>query len=40
MLDDLKTIKVGPVEDFYQVFMGAVIDEASFDKLAMFIDNA
>lgn len=39
MLDDLKTIKVGPVEDFTN-FMGAVIDEASFDKLAMFIDNA
>lgn len=39
MLADLKTIKVGPVEDFTN-FMGAVIDEASFDKLAMFIDNA
>ncbi|MBU1010189.1 MAG: L-glutamate gamma-semialdehyde dehydrogenase [Bacteroidetes bacterium] len=39
MLADLKTIKVGPVEDFTN-FMGAVIDEASFDKLVMFIDNA
>lgn len=39
MVNDLKTIKVGPVEDFTN-FMGAVIDEASFDKLASFIDNA
>jgi 1-pyrroline-5-carboxylate dehydrogenase len=39
MIKDLKTIKVGPVEDFRN-FMGAVIDEASFDKLASFIDNA
>ncbi|MDP3445660.1 MAG: aldehyde dehydrogenase family protein, partial [Ignavibacteria bacterium] len=29
MVQDLKTIKVGPVEDFRN-FMGAVIDEASF----------
>lgn len=36
---DLKTIKVGPVEDFTN-FMGAVIDEASFDKLSSFIDRA
>ena len=39
MLRDLKTIKVGPVEDFTN-YMGAVIDEASFDKLASYIDNA
>ncbi|MDP2235824.1 MAG: L-glutamate gamma-semialdehyde dehydrogenase [Bacteroidales bacterium] len=39
MLQDLRTIKVGPVEDFTN-FMGAVIDEASFDKLSSFIDNA
>jgi len=39
MLQDLGTIKVGPVEDFTN-FMGAVIDEASFDKLTSFIDNA
>lgn len=39
MLADLKTIKMGPVEDFSN-FMGAVIDEASFDKLATYIDNA
>jgi len=39
LIEDLQTIKVGPVEDFTN-FMGAVIDEASFDKLAGFIDNA
>jgi 1-pyrroline-5-carboxylate dehydrogenase len=39
LVDDLKTVKVGKIEDF-SVFMGAVIDEASFDKLASFIDNA
>lgn len=39
MVNDLKTIKVGPVEDFTN-FMGAVIDEASFDKLATYIDHA
>lgn len=39
MLRDLTTIKVGPVEDFTN-FMGAVIDEASFDKLTGYIDNA
>ncbi len=32
-------IKMGDPEDFTN-FMCAVIDEASFDKLAMFIDNA
>jgi 1-pyrroline-5-carboxylate dehydrogenase len=36
---DLKTIKMGPVEDFTN-FMGAVIDQASFEKLSLFIDNA
>lgn len=39
MIADLKTIKMGPVEDFSN-FMAAVIDEASFDKLASYIDNA
>ncbi len=39
MEKDLKTIKMGAVEDFSN-FMGAVIDEASFDKLSSFIDNA
>ncbi len=39
MENDLRSIKLGPVEDFTN-FMGAVIDEASFDKLSSFIDNA
>lgn len=39
MEKDLKTLKMGPIEDFSN-FMGAVIDEASFDKLSSFIDNA
>lgn len=39
MENDLRSIKMGPVEDFTN-FMGAVIDEASFDKLSNFIDNA
>lgn len=39
MLRDLKSIKVGPVEDFRN-FMGAVIDENSFDKLAGYINDA
>ncbi|MEL7589220.1 MAG: L-glutamate gamma-semialdehyde dehydrogenase [Prolixibacteraceae bacterium] len=36
---DLSTIKTGPPEDFTN-FINAVIDEASFDKLADFIDRA
>ena len=36
---DVKTMKMGTVEDFSN-FVNAVIDEASFDKLAGFIDNA
>lgn len=36
---DMETIKVGPVEDFTN-FMNAVIDEASFTKLAGYIDRA
>ncbi len=39
MINDLKTIKVGPVEDFTN-FMGAVIDDASFSKLSTYIENA
>jgi len=39
MAKDLKEIKMGPVEDFTN-FLGAVIDQASFDKLSLFIDNA
>jgi 1-pyrroline-5-carboxylate dehydrogenase len=36
---DLKSIKMGPPEDFTN-FMCAVIDEASFDSLAGFIERA
>jgi len=36
---DMDTLKMGPVEDFSN-FVNAVIDEASFDKLAGFIDRA
>lgn len=39
MAEDLKTIKMGVVEDFSN-FVNAVIDEASFDKLAKSIDDA
>jgi 1-pyrroline-5-carboxylate dehydrogenase len=39
MLADLKTMKMGPVEDFRN-FINAVIDEKSFDKLARYIDAA
>ncbi|GAA4095934.1 L-glutamate gamma-semialdehyde dehydrogenase [Mucilaginibacter panaciglaebae] len=36
---DLATIKVGPTENF-ENFVNAVITEASFDKLAKYIDEA
>jgi 1-pyrroline-5-carboxylate dehydrogenase len=36
---DLKSIKMGPTEDFTN-FVNAVIDEKSFDKLAKYIDAA
>jgi 1-pyrroline-5-carboxylate dehydrogenase len=39
VLADLKSMKMGPVEDFGN-FINAVIDEKSFDKLARYIDNA
>ncbi|MBN8702172.1 MAG: L-glutamate gamma-semialdehyde dehydrogenase [Bacteroidetes bacterium] len=39
VLADLKTMKMGPTEDFTN-FVNAVIDEKSFDKLAGFIDRA
>mgnify|MGYP003804388915 CR=1 FL=1 len=39
MEDMIRGIKVGPPEDFTN-FFNAVIDEASFDKLAGFIDRA
>ncbi len=39
LLEDLKTLKMGTVEDFRN-FMGAVIDETAFDKIAKYIDDA
>jgi len=39
LLSEMKTIKMGPVEDFGN-FINAVIDEKSFDKLASYIDRA
>ncbi len=39
LVAQVKSIKMGSPEDFTN-FMTAVIDEASFDKLSMFIDNA
>ncbi|MFT6849570.1 MAG: 1-pyrroline-5-carboxylate dehydrogenase [Sphingobacteriales bacterium] len=36
---DLKTIKMGPTEDFSN-FINAVIDEKSFDKISNFIEGA
>jgi 1-pyrroline-5-carboxylate dehydrogenase len=39
LIADIKTMKMGPVEDFTN-FINAVIDEKSFDKLAKYIDAA
>jgi 1-pyrroline-5-carboxylate dehydrogenase len=39
LVADLKSMKMGPVEDFTN-FVNAVIDEKSFDKLARYIDAA
>ena len=39
LLDDLKKIKMGPVEDFSN-FMNAVIDEKAFGRIAAYLDNA
>jgi len=39
MVADLKTITVGPVEDFSN-FMNAVIDERAFDKITNYIAKA
>lgn len=39
LLADLKTMKMGPTEDFTN-FINAVIDEKSFDKLASYIEVA
>ncbi|MFN8310319.1 MAG: L-glutamate gamma-semialdehyde dehydrogenase [Chitinophagales bacterium] len=39
LTQDLKSMKIGPVEDFGN-FVNAVIDEKSFDKLSAAIDQA
>ncbi|GAA4359828.1 L-glutamate gamma-semialdehyde dehydrogenase [Hymenobacter saemangeumensis] len=39
LVEDLKSMKMGDVEDFSN-FINAVITEASFDKLAKYIDGA
>jgi 1-pyrroline-5-carboxylate dehydrogenase len=39
MVADIKSFKMGGVEDFRN-FINAVIDEAAFDKLALYIDQA
>jgi len=38
LIAEVKTIKMGNVEDFSN-FMGAVIDERSFDKIKRYLDN-
>ncbi len=39
IIDDLKDIKMGSVEDFTN-FFNAVIDEKAFDKISKYIDDA
>src|SRR5258706_2667709 len=39
MVRDLKSIKIGPTEDFTN-FVNAVIDETAFDKITSYIDTA
>ncbi|HOX23899.1 MAG TPA: aldehyde dehydrogenase family protein, partial [Elusimicrobiales bacterium] len=39
LCDELKTVKMGPVEDFRN-FVNAVIDKASFDNIKSYIDHA
>lgn len=39
VVEDLKSVKMGPVEDF-ENFVNAVIDEKSFDKITRYIDDA
>lgn len=39
VVSTIKTLKVGPVEDFRN-FVNAVIDERSFDKIAAYIEGA
>jgi 1-pyrroline-5-carboxylate dehydrogenase len=39
LLDDLKSFKIGPTEDFGN-FINAVIDEKAFDRIAGYIEKA
>jgi 1-pyrroline-5-carboxylate dehydrogenase len=39
LLNEIKTIDVGPPEDFKN-FVNAVIDEIAFDKIASYLDYA
>ncbi|QSE97570.1 L-glutamate gamma-semialdehyde dehydrogenase [Fulvivirga lutea] len=39
LIEDIKSIKMGPTEDFTN-FFNAVIDEKAFDKIAGYIDGA
>lgn len=39
LIAEVKTLKMGPVEDF-QNFINAVIDEKAFDKISSYITNA
>ena len=39
VIDQLKTIKIGPVQDF-ENFINAVIDKATFDKTKAYIERA
>ena len=39
IIEDLKSMKMGPPEDFTN-FVNAVIDEASFDNITKYIDDA
>ena len=39
MKDDIKSFKMGPVEDFTN-FINAVIDESAYDSISWFIDEA
>jgi len=39
LIQEMSQIKMGPVTDF-TVFLGAVIDEKSFDRISKYIDHA
>ena len=39
LIAEVKTLKMGPVEDFHN-FINAVIDEKAFDKISSYITNA